>query len=356
MTDAADVIPKKKVKKPNPSKKKKQAVLEEVVTVEAQGVIPRAELMAPDASPPFIPDPKTEKPEPDVIDMEEREAALKTLLQLKSKRSPPLKDVQDMFLWCPFHERQLEERTTDKGPIKGHRFLICPEYMCCLILPQEGAEEYMKEVHAQLYVEIKDNWPLKCFCDVELTLKKSRSEKNLNGIYFMCRKKVEERCKYFQWGDIALTLSNREHHFKPKEEEKNCSVATLSHTTQTLSLEDILMNPTFLKNLPPDALNQIQKNLEFMKKVETVEPDTPRKEGYFIAQPFFFDDGTYPEKIYVNDEGTIQAPTVLKGLMYKRLGSGFPVPKVDPHFGGDQTTILFANTPFAPPQTPRSYF
>ena len=91
MTDAADVIPKKRVKKP--SKKKKQALLEEVVTVEAQGVIPRAELTAPDASPPFIPDPKTEKPEPDVIDMEEREAALQTLLQLKSQPSPPLKDV-----------------------------------------------------------------------------------------------------------------------------------------------------------------------------------------------------------------------------------------------------------------------
>ena len=101
--------------------------------------------MAPDASPPFIPDPKTEKPEPDVIDLEKRDAALQTLLQLKSEPSPPLNDT---FLWCPFHERQLEERTTDKGPIKGHRFLICPEYMCCLILPQEEAEEYMKEVHA----------------------------------------------------------------------------------------------------------------------------------------------------------------------------------------------------------------
>ena len=326
------------------------------MTVEAQGVIPRAELMAPDASPSFIPDPKTEKPEPEVIDLEERDAALQTLLQLKSEPSLPLKDVQDTFLWCPFHERQLEERTTDKGPIKGHRFLICPEYMCCLILPQEGAEEYMKEVHAQLYVEIKDHWPLKCFCEVELTLKKSRSEKNPNRIYFTCRKKVEERCKYFQWGDIALTPPNREHHFKPKkEEEKPCPVAT---STQKLSMEEILTNPTFLKDLPPEVLTQIQKNLELMKKEETVVPDTPRKEvGYFISQPFFFDDGTYPEKIYVNEVDVIQAPATLKGLLYKRLGTGFPAPKINRHFGGEPKTILFGNTPFGPDgTTPKSYF
>ena len=117
MTDAADVIPKK-VKKPNPSKKKKQTVLEEVVTVETQGVIPRAELMTPHAAPPFIPDPKTEKPEPDMMDVdEEQDAALKTLLQLKSDHPPPL--AQDTFLWCPFHERQLEERRRTKDPSKG---------------------------------------------------------------------------------------------------------------------------------------------------------------------------------------------------------------------------------------------
>ena len=207
-----------------------------------------------------------------------------------------------------------------------------------------------------MYVEIKDNWPLKCFCDVELTLKKSRSDKNPNRIYFTCRKKVEERCKYFQWGDIALTPQNREHHFKPIEEEKSCPVPTLSHSTQTLSLEEILTNPGFLKNLPPEALNQIQKNLEGMKKVETVVPDTPRKEGYFISQPFLFNDGTFPRKIYVNEEGPIQAPSSLKGLMYKRLGSGSPpqvppapfgVQRVNPQLGGE--TILFANTPFPPP-------
>ena len=352
MTDAADVIPKKRVKKPNPNKKKKQAVLEEVVTVEAQGVIPRAELMTHDACPPFIPDPKTERPEPEVIDMEEQDVALQTLLQLKSQPSSPLKDVQDTFLWCPFHERQLEERTTDKGPIKGQRFMICPEYMCCLILPQEGAEEYMKEVHAQLYAEIKNHWPLKCFCEVELTLKKSRSEKNPNRIYFTCRKKVNERCKYFQWGDIALTPKNREHHFKPKEEKKTCA------STQTMSLEEILTNPTFLKDLPPEALTQLQKNLELMKKEERVESDTPRKEvGYFISQPFFFDDGTYPEKIYVNEVNVIQAPATLKGLLYKRLGTGFPAPKINTHFEGEPKTILFANTPFAPGgTTPKSYF
>ena len=189
--------------------------------------------------------------------------------------------------------------------------------MCCLILPQEGAEEYMKEVHAQLYVEIKDKWPLKCFCEVELTLKKSRSEKNPNRIYFTCRKKVNERCKYFQWGDIALTRPNREHHFKLKEEE--------------------------------------EKHL--MKQVETEVPDTSREVGYFISQPFFFDHGTYPEKIYVNELDVIQAPATLKGLLYKRLGTGFPAPKIDTHFGGKPKTILFANTPFGPDgTTPKSYF
>ena len=69
------------MRKPNPRKKKKQAVLEELVTVEAQGVIPRAEQMTPQASPPFIPDPKTEKPEPYVVEVdEEQEAALNTML------------------------------------------------------------------------------------------------------------------------------------------------------------------------------------------------------------------------------------------------------------------------------------
>ena len=222
--------------------------------------------------------------------------------------------------------------------------------MCCLIFPQEGAEEYMKEVHAQLYVEIKDNWPLKCFCDVELTLKKSRSDKNPNRIYFMCRKKVEERCKYFQWGDIALTPPNREHHFKPKEEEKNCPVATLSHSTQTMSLEEILTHTEFLKNLPPEALNQIQKNLEGMKKEETVVIDTPRKVGYYISQPFFLDENTFSEKIYVNKEGTIQAPSALKGLMYRRLGSGVVLPPPPPEAQTSLKTILFAKTPF--PQEP----
>ena len=150
----------------------------------------------------------------------------------------------------------------------------------------------------------------------------------------------------------------REHHFKPKKEEKNCPVPTLSHTTQTMSLEEILTNPTFLKDLPSEVLNQIQKNLELMKKEERVEPDTPRKEvGYFISQPFFFDDGTYPEKIYVNEVNVIQAPATLKGLLYKRLGTGFPAPKINSPFGGKPQTVLFANTPFGPDgSTPKSYF
>ena len=212
----------------------------------------------------------------------------------------------------------------------------------------------MKEVHAQLYVDIKENWPLKCFFDVELTLKKIRSDKNPNRIYFTCRKKVDECCKYFQWGNIALTPPNREHHFKPKEEEeKNCPVATLSHSTQTLSLEEILTHPEFLKNLPPEALSQIQKNLEVMKKGETVVPETPMKVGYFISQPFFFDYGTFPQKIYVNEEATIQAPAELKGLMYKRLGSDVALPPPPPEAQTPLKTILFAKTPFSPPQEPR---
>ena len=160
----------------------------------------------------------------------------------------------------------------------------------------------------------------------------------------MPERNVEERCKYFQWGDIALTPPNREHHFKPKkEEEKPCPVAT---STQKLSMEEILTNPTFLKDLPPEVLTQIQKNLELMKKEETVVPDTPRKEvGYFISQPFFFDDGTYPEKIYVNEVDVIQAPATLKGLLYKRLGTGFPAPQNKPPFWrGAQNHLVWQHT------------
>ena len=75
------------------------------------------------------------------------------------------------------------------------------------------------------------------------------------------------------------------------------------------SFEEFVADPEFLKLLPESVIQELQKNLGLF---------TTKPQGYYIEGSNFYDEGTYPGKIMMADDGrnTIGFPPELAGLSH----------------------------------------
>ena len=270
--------------KPPAGKRKKKDITEYVVVEEkpAQAAVTMPPTTA--LPPPFIPDARTEKNEPMIIDVLDQ-------------------STQTPLMTCPIHFAELKEKVNQKGDF---HYLKCSVDNCCLFTSKEDAERYMRIVQLELHDDIKQAWrnaPLKCRCKALLNLKVSASAKNSNRLYLACQR---NQCGYFQWGDIPLTEKNKTLHFNSSVEElvKEAFQGSVPRT-----FEEIVADPEFLTVLPDSVIQALQKNLTLF---------TTQPRGYYIEGSNFYDDGTYPGKIMMADDGrnTIGYPPELAGLSY----------------------------------------
>ena len=173
--------------KPPAGKRKKKDITEYVV-VEEEKPAQAAVTMPPTTAlpPPFIPDERTEKNEPMIID--KFIDVLDTVKMDQSTQTP---------LTCPIHFAELKEKVNQKGDF---HYLKCSVDNCCLFTSKEDAERYMRIVQLELHDDIKQAWrnaPLKCRCKTVLNLKVSASAKNSNRLYLACQR---NQCGYFSGG------------------------------------------------------------------------------------------------------------------------------------------------------------
>ncbi len=133
--------------------------------------------------------------------------------------SPPMQTSKDSeeeegeipFAKCPVCTIPLE--TNDMVGDSGieWRYFRCPSIIlytkCFITCGVEDLDLYLDRVKATLHPMYRrfdaDNIHranMRCYCNMSLILKLSKSEKNFNRLYFKCPK---GRCNFFQWGDSA---------------------------------------------------------------------------------------------------------------------------------------------------------
>ena len=114
------------------------------------------------------------------------------------KVQPPPNETDYMVCLC--HNVPLEKRVS-KG---GWPYVKCPRQPCLLFCPEEGADEYMRQVYKHVHPILCDKWEtLVCYCRQPVTIRQSGSEKNPGRLYVGCC--VGRKCKFFHWTDLPLT-------------------------------------------------------------------------------------------------------------------------------------------------------
>ena len=112
---------------------------------------------------------------------------------------------------CPFHKSNLilfEARTN------GESYIKCQVHPCLIFMHQDSSYDYMSSVCGKLqesYLTRKRN--LICGCQEAVSLRVSKTEKNPNRPYFVCR---DKDCRFFQWADEELSQKNK------KKQGKRC--------------------------------------------------------------------------------------------------------------------------------------
>ena len=244
--------------------------------------------------------------------------------------------TQTPLMTCPIHFAELKEKVNQKGDF---HYLKCSVDNCC----------YMRIVQLELHDDIKQAWrntPLKYRCNSLLNLKVSASAKNSNRLYLACQR---NQCGYFQWGDIPLTERNKQLQFISCMEELMKETFHEAERVKPRTFEEIVADPEFLTVLPDSVIQALQKNLTLF---------TTKPRGYYIEGSNFYDDGTYPGKILMADDGrnTIGYPPELAGLSYtstpekkaankqRLLEYREKMKKRHPHCYADSPNVVHAST------------
>ena len=103
---------------------------------------------------------------------------------------------------CPVHKEVSLMKLYNQ---QGWEYFLCDtseSYTPCFVTcGVEHADKYLREAEIQLKECYKTNLPdMRCFCNKGLIMKLSKSEKNPDRLYLMCRQK-DRRCQFFQWVD-----------------------------------------------------------------------------------------------------------------------------------------------------------
>ena len=107
---------------------------------------------------------------------------------------------------CPFHRCKL---TTFEAWKTKEVYVKCSVDTCCLFSHMNSVVYYIRAINQKVDESyINSGCNLKCDCKEPVTLRVSHSEKNPGRPYFGC--KDRKGCRFFQWGDIPLSLKNGE--------------------------------------------------------------------------------------------------------------------------------------------------
>ena len=105
---------------------------------------------------------------------------------------------------CPFHKCNLilfEARANENVYIK------CQIDQCPIFMHEDSAYYYMSNVCCRLHESyLKRKRILICGCEVAVSLRVSKTEKNPGRPYFVCR---DRDCRFFQWADVELSKKNK---------------------------------------------------------------------------------------------------------------------------------------------------
>ena len=112
---------------------------------------------------------------------------------------------------CPVCTIPLEANDMVRDNGIEWRYVRCPSIIlytkCFITCGVEDFDLYLDRVKATLHPSYRrfnadhiHPANMRCYCNMSLILKLSKSEKNFNRLYFKCPK---GRCNFFQWGDSA---------------------------------------------------------------------------------------------------------------------------------------------------------
>ena len=111
----------------------------------------------------------------------------------------PYAPVDRPGVWmCPLHP----DESLSEGRKNEFVYVYCPRNTCPVFSPQDRVDKWMTLVAQQLHEELRQRWDeLICFCDRQLALHKSGSEKNPQRMYLACR---DGGCRCFLWLNLPL--------------------------------------------------------------------------------------------------------------------------------------------------------
>ena len=134
-----------------------------------------------------------------------------TLEQQYRNPSPP------RTLQCPLHPQySLEKREshTDYGQWEYYK---CPFQDCFVCCGVDNVDYYLQSARSQIepyYTRIPLD-KMKCYCDRQVYMSMSHSDKNPGRLYLKCPKRY---CEFFQWVDTAPRGKIRAHWESPRRE------------------------------------------------------------------------------------------------------------------------------------------
>ena len=134
-----------------------------------------------------------------------------TLEQQYRNPSPP------QTLQCPLHPQySLEKREshTDYGQWEYYK---CPFQDCFVCCGVDNVDYYLQSARSQIepyYIRMPLD-RMKCYCDRQVYMSMSHSDKNPGRLYLKCPKRY---CEFFQWVDTAPHGKIRAHWESPRRE------------------------------------------------------------------------------------------------------------------------------------------
>ena len=124
----------------------------------------------------------------------------------------------------------------------NQQFVKCKNETCGIFSSVEDLNGYMEVFNEKLSEEFRSVRPPRCNHKQMATFAVSKSTKNPGRPYFRCPNRAEEKCSFFQWGDMAPTRETTQNWLVEK--------VMVDKQTQTADLE---MQPRVRKTKKVDA-------------------------------------------------------------------------------------------------------
>ena len=134
-----------------------------------------------------------------------------TLEQQYRNPSPP------RTLQCPLHPQYSLEKRESQTDYGQWEYYKCPFQDCFVCCGVDNVDYYLQSARSQIepyYTRIPLD-KMKCYCDRQVYMSMSQSDKNPGRLYLKCPKRY---CEFFQWVDTPPRGKIRAHWESPRRE------------------------------------------------------------------------------------------------------------------------------------------